>query len=227
MDEQRKHLRYSVVGTGINAKTVFNTEVELIDISTSGVSVSCTRRLNMGAEYLFKFEHGDKVISVKGDVVWARLTGVKKVTEGESVPVYTAGIKFKYLTEDAMESLGEFVAEKIGQVRERRLSGVRIRIHEAEKAVLTYSGISAVNDMSLGGVRIGMDQPPPEGTMLLLELIFSENETPILCEGRVTFSHETLNRSPWRHNVGIEFTGMSEADKSRLERFINSLPPNI
>jgi hypothetical protein len=48
----------------------------------------------MGGEYVFKFDLKERIVSMNGVIVWERLTGTKKISEEEVMPVYTAGIKF-------------------------------------------------------------------------------------------------------------------------------------
>ena len=132
-DKTRRHSRYTVEGAGVNAKTIFNSDVEIIDISTTGASISCAERLNIGGEYLFKFWHKEKIISVKGEVIWAKLSGIRKVAEVESAPIYSFGVQFKD-AEARAEELTEFVSDEIGAVRERRLNGIRVKITSLSKS---------------------------------------------------------------------------------------------
>ncbi len=223
-DNKRRHSRYTVEGAGVNAKTIFNTEVEINDISIGGASVSCGRRLNIGGEYLFKFEHKDNVISVRGQVVWAKLTGSRKVSDGEVVPIYTFGIEFKDAGDKA-EALEDFVADEIGGVRERKLSRVRVKVHVPERAVVTSTERCVVSEVSLGGIRMEMEEAPPAGAMLTLEILVPESEHPIECSGKVAFSNPISDRPhDNRYSVGIEFIYIYDEDRARLERFIASLP---
>ncbi len=223
-ENRRRHSRYTVEGAGVNAKTIFNTEVEINDISIGGASVSCTRRLNMGSEYLFKFEHMDKVISVTGQVVWAKLTGSRKVSDGETVPIYTFGIEFKD-AEDKAKALEDFVSDEIGDVRERKLSRIRVKFHAPERAIVTSTGSCLVTEVSIGGIRLEMEEAPPAGTMLTLEIFVPDSERPIECSGKVAFSN-LISGVPHdnRYSVGIEFVYLYGEDMARLERFIDSLP---
>lgn len=222
-ENKRRHARFTVEGAAVNAKTIFNTEVEINDISIGGASVSCTRRLTIGCEYLFKFEHRNRVIPVKGVVVWAKLTGGRRVSDEESVPVYTFGVEFTNAAE-RQEELEEFVSAESGQVRVRRLSKVRIKINAPEKAIITSTENCAVTEMGVGGIRLEMEEAPPAGTLLTLELALSDAEKSIDCGGKIAFSNAIPGTSPDRYSVGIEFTYVSDEDRHRLEKFVASLP---
>lgn len=223
-EEQRKNARFTVEGFGVNARTMFNTDVEIIDISIGGLSISCGRRLSIGSEYQFKFGHGDKDISVKGEVVWAKLTGSRKVPGDEVVPIYTFGIAFKD-AKDHAEELADFVAHEIGEVRGRRLREIKVKLHAAEKAILTHMENCVVVELSVGGMRMEMEDVPSVGTVLALEIVVSEDERAVKCSGRVVFTNAIPGRLHDRYSVGMEFMHMVDEDKERLKRFLLLLPP--
>ncbi len=224
MSEKRKHHRHFVEGMGIYARTHFNTEVEVLDISPNGGSIRSTKRFNIGGEYIFKFKHDYRVISLKGIIVWEKLTGSNKIAEGETMPVYTAGIKFKDVSTDKAEQLKEFISEKIRELRERRLSGVRIKIRPPEKAVLSFFETCVVKDISLGGMRVETEVEPTVESLFPLEVILAEDEKSIHCQGRIAFYHAVSEETPGRYSVGVEFMEMFDGDKLRLNRFIETLP---
>ncbi len=225
MIEKRKHPRYVVEGLGIYAKTIFNTEVEILDISESGGSIKGAKRFCIGCEYSFKFDHGESSLSVKGVVVWEKLTGTVKVGEGEAVPIYTAGVEFRNgLADRRMEELKEILIDK---VRERRLGGMKVSIGPSEKTVLSYLETCAVRDVSLGGMRIETGQEPTVDTIFSFELVLTEHEKAIACKGRIAFYQELQGKTPQRYSVGVEFVDMADEDVSRLRKFIDVLPSDI
>ena len=225
MIEKRKHPRYVVEGMGVYARTIFNTEVEILDISVSGGSVRGTKRFVIGSEYTFKFEHKSAAISLKGVIVWEKLSGTRKIKEGEAMPIYTAGIEFRNGIDDKrMESIKDMLVDK---VKERKLGGMKIKIQPPEKAVLSYLETCRVRDVSLGGIRIETEQEPSVDTIFHLELILAEEEQPINCKGRIAFYNESREEKRLRFSAGVEFMDMSDKDRSRLGRFIEILPADI
>ena len=224
MIEKRTHPRHIVAGMGIHAKTLFNVEVEILDISTSGASIRSTKRLEIGSEYLFKVEHKDSIISVKGVIVWATLTGSSRISERETIPIYTAGVAFSDMLTDKGEQLREFIAVKIKELRERRLSGVRIKSDDPGKLVLSHLETCVVKDLSFGGVRIETREEPSGETAFQLEILLPENEAPLHSAARVAFCRQIPEETPQRYTVGVEFNDMSDEDRARLKQFIETLP---
>ncbi len=227
MSRERRHPRHIVAGMDIYAKTLFNTEVEILDISTSGASIRGPRRFHMGSEYTFKVRHEGKFISVKGVIVWTTLTGSKRTSEGETMPIYTAGVAFSEGLTDKAEQIKEFITCTIRELRERRLCGVRIRVHAPDTAVLSHLETCVVKDISLGGIRIETSEGPSPKSIFPLELILSEDEVSLHSTGRVAFCTEMPEKTRNRFTVGVEFTDMSDEDVLRLEQFIRTLPGNI
>lgn len=223
MNERRRHARHVVEGMGIYAKSIFSVEIEVIDISVSGCSIRSAKRLNMAVEYLFKFEHSQGIISIKGKVVWEKLSGFRKTAAGENIPVYTAGIQFSDVTEK--ENITNFIREKMKGLEDDRFRGIRVRIEAAEKAVLSYLDTSAVRDISLGGIQIETAQEPPIGVVFSMEIIFAKPSSSVLCKGRIAFCYEIADKAQRRYRAGVELIDISEPDRLKLERFIEKLPP--
>jgi hypothetical protein len=226
MTGKRRHPRHLIEGRGIYAKTIFDTEIEVLDISTGGCSFRGPKRFTIGAEYLFKFTLENRLISIKGSIVWEKLTGLKKIAEGESMPIYTAGVRFRDVFTDKAELVQKLIDLTIRELRDRRLSGVRLKIHPPEKALLGHLETCMVRDMSLGGARIETEEEHSAGMIFALELILGKNQEdrPIHCNGRVAFCHETPEKMPKLYSVGVEFMDMSEADRMEIIQFIQGLP---
>lgn len=223
MIEKRAHPRHAVADMGIHAKTLFNVEVEILDMSMSGASIRTTKRLEIGSEYLFKIAHRDNVISVKGSIVRAALTGSRRLSETETVPVYTAGVEFSEMNTDKAAPLREFIASKMEELRELRLSGVRLRIDDPGKVVLSHIETCVVKDLSLGGLRIETHEEPSGEAPFHLELLLPGHDAPVCSAARVAF-WRSIAEAPQHFTVGVEFTGISEEDRARLKEFIETLP---
>ncbi len=227
MLEKRKHRRYFVPDMGIRAKTTFNTEADILDIGESGASVKCRKRLNIGSEYIFRFEHKGSELSINGVIASAELNGSEKSPSGEIIPVYTFGIEFSQpKASETSEGFRDFIADTAGRLREQRLSVVRIRIHGAGESALTHLETCAVKDISLGGMRIETEEETRRESIFLLEVILKEDEAPIQCRGRVAFSLQVQDKGPKHYSVGVEFIDLLDQDRSKLLQFIDTLPPN-
>jgi hypothetical protein len=222
MSEKREGRRYVVEGMGIYAKTMFNTAVEVLELSVSGALIRGAQRFLIGCEYIFKIEHGDTVIPVKGIIVWKKIT-MEKSSEGGAIPVYTAGIEFLDVLTDNAEQLKELISDKIQEMKDRRLSGVRVKIQPPEKALISYMENCLIQDISLGGLRMETEKEPPADMIFTLELILAKNESSIHCKGRIAFCQETTEEMRKRYSVGVEFRDLLESDKLKIERFIETL----
>lgn len=108
MNEKRKHKRFRVDVSEINGSIVFISEVNILDISLSGISLKIDRRLNMGVEYKLKLE-GSRSINLKGTVVWCKLSEMRKVSEEEVVPIYTVGLEFRDMSEEKLMKLQHLI----------------------------------------------------------------------------------------------------------------------
>ncbi len=78
----------------VKCRRLFATDVKILNISFGGVALSLNKRLKMGDEYTLKLESEDNTISLKGVVVWEKMTGLAKEVKGKEFPVYEAGIRF-------------------------------------------------------------------------------------------------------------------------------------
>jgi Tfp pilus assembly protein PilZ len=219
--KERRHSRYIVVGMGISAKTLHKTEVEIIDISIGGCSIRGTKRFSLGGDYVFRFELEHRVVSVKGSIVWEKMTGIKKISEKEAMPVYTAGVEFKDVLKDSALEIKDFIADKL---KRRRLGGIRMKLRTPERTLISYPEDCVVSDLSFGGMRIETKQELVVETVFSIELLLPDNDNQIICKGRVAYCHAALAKTEIRCSVGVEFVDMNAQDQSRLKTFIESLP---
>jgi hypothetical protein len=222
MSENRAHARYVVEGMGVYAKTMFNTTVEVLELGVSGALIRDAQRFLIGCEYMFKIAHADMVIPLKALIIWKKMT-MEKIPEGGVVPVYTAGVEFRDVVSDKAELLKGLISDRMRELKDRRLSGVRVKIHPPEKALISYMEQCLIRDISLGGLRMEAEQEPPTDMMFTLELSLAKNEQPVHCKGRIAFCHEATEKTPRRYCVGVEFRDLAESDKSRIEKFIGKL----
>ena len=83
---KRRFNRSKLNDREVNGKMVLATEVKVIDISISGISLKTNRQLNINSEYTLKLE-GRKAISLRGTVVWCSLIKTRKGPKGEMMPI--------------------------------------------------------------------------------------------------------------------------------------------
>lgn len=226
MDNKRRFRRFSVDILGINGKMVFANEVEIIDISIGGVSLKVDRRLNIDSEYVLKLGNTDQSISVKGSVVWSKITGTKKGSRNDVIPIYSAGMRFSDAVEDKAEAIARFI-ERVALCRQeeaQKLNGLRLSMRfptrEPEKAVLDMSQNYLVKKLSQGGMLIQSGYSFGIGGMFPME-IFLPGGRQIGFIGRIASCFEVSGTDPSRrYDVGIEFSEMKKDDSSALKEFI-------
>jgi hypothetical protein len=109
MQDSRRFKRFALKILEIHGRMIAATEVKVIDISIGGIRLRANRRLNIGHEYALKLEARDKVLSLRGMVAWSKLSDNMSGPHGEVVPVYTAGLKFKAISDDKITQLLDFI----------------------------------------------------------------------------------------------------------------------
>lgn len=222
MSEKRQHKRYLVDDMEINGHMMFATEVKVINISISGVSLKADRRLDIGKEYTLKLGDADNAFSLKGTVVWSSITETKKSSHGDLVPIYTAGIKFSNVLTERLMKIINFIEEH-KKDEEHRLSGLRFSINTPGKAILKVPSGYKVVKLSQGGMLIRSLQPLDIESRFPMEISLPE-DSPVNFIGRVASCCLIEDgMSVINYDIGIAFLDMSEKDSERLKKFIDFL----
>jgi c-di-GMP-binding flagellar brake protein YcgR len=230
LTERRRHTRFRMEVVDLTGKMMFADEVTILDISIGGVSLKADRRLNIGHEYAVKMENAGRVLAVKGLVVWSVLSGNKEGARGDSIPLYTAGMKFMDVSDKKLEEIVNFI-EKYEQGAVMPISpygtgvlrqSVRIRIDAQEKATVNFPENYKVKILSLGGMLVESERPVEIESRLSMEVFFPEN-TSITFLGRVASCRLVQDERVEFFHIGIEFIDMSEEHKEKLQEFVLSL----
>jgi len=222
MKDNRRHKRFTLDVMEVNGTMISATDVKVIDISLGGVSVKADRRLNIGTEYPLKLGDKNKVMSLKGTVIWSSLVETRKVKNGERIPIYHAGMKFTGLTEKETPELVNLIERnKVdGSLPSKgRRTNIRFQIKAQEKAVLHFPENFKVRQISLGGMLIDSDCRMETGSKMPMELLFRDGG-PICFDGRVVFCRALSKDNPNVYTAGIEFLNLSEGHQEVLAGFI-------
>jgi Tfp pilus assembly protein PilZ len=215
MDERRREARFDVeTGHGTMLST---TPVDIINISLGGLAFRTETRLQIGEEYTVTLDVAGRSVAMLGVVAWSVLGGLES-RGGETIPVYSVGMKFHGAFsgggEDVLASATDPVAV------EQRLAGVRF--HLDGQASIAHPLRYTVRVISRHGMLVEIDHPMKVDEVLPLEISL-EDEAPIRCRGRVASCHERLNQNPKHYDVGFEFKQMPEEDSARLARVVKAL----
>lgn len=218
MDELRRYDRFPV--EGINCAILSATEVEILNMSLGGIALLANGRLDMGKEYTLKLEEGGRICAIRGTIVWSVLSGTRRNSKGEMVPLYKAGLRFKDVQSEKMNEILDFI-EHHKRSPEQRLI-VRFDVRSPEKATLNASDRYRVKKVSLSGLLLESGQPFLAEQVLSMELSLGEGRT-INFRGRIASCNEAEGAGEQMYYVGIEFIEMPETSRAVIRKFINSL----
>ena len=190
--------------------------VDIINISLGGLAFRTETRLQVGEAYTVTMDVAGKRVAMRGVVAWSVLGGLE-IRGGETVPVYSVGMKFHgAFTEDGQSLLA--AADPVAV--EQRVAGVRF--HLDGQASIAHPLRYTVRVISMHGMLIEIDHPMKVDEVLPLEISL-EDEAPIHCRGRVASCQERLHEHPKHYDVGFEFKQMPDEDNARLARVVKAL----
>jgi hypothetical protein len=216
--DRRNHRRYQV---GELAGTLqFNHPARVLDLSRSGAAVETAERLVPGRTYNLQLEGpSGTVTSTTGNVVWCLLTGMQEASNGESTPIYRAGLEFdRDLDEPALRFLDR-LDESAAAAVDTRLRA-RYKLSDlASTLLLRDRATFEVRTLSRGGMGAEMEYSPRLGSMLEFVLPL---DPPIEVKGRVADVNPAAE-DPRRFLVGIEFVQLSPRAQGQLDRYVEGL----
>ncbi len=226
-DGKRRYKRFSVTDMDVRAKTLFASEVELLDISMSGGCVLSRRSLKLGQNCLLKLGCEGNTFALRCAVVWETLCGSERSAE-EVVPLYKTGIAFRKVPSDSLVQLKDFIRLS-GMPRELKLadqyapSALRFSVQSHQKALLYYPKTSPVKKISLGGMLMELYFDISVEKKFPMALFLPNENPPIKFQGRVASCIGMDDRHSKHFDVGIEFLEMTENDRSRMTTFLDLL----
>lgn len=225
MSDKRHHKRFRLEAFDVDGKVILATKVEIIDISMGGLAIKADRRLNIGNAYVIRLEDREKVISLKGVVVWSLLSGNTAGPDGDVIPVYTAGMELKDLSAEKAVDLLNFIEhnkkKEVSMAGDHR-SNLRFHIEAPGKTILNFQTDYRVQTISLGGMLIESKCAIDVGTKVPMRLSLPDRE-PINFFGRIVSGQIARKGGRAHYAVGIEFLGLSDKDSAILARFVDSL----
>jgi len=230
MDSTRRYKRFKVDVMEISGKMVLAKYVKINDISIGGVSLRTERMMRIGSEYALKIEGRERVLSVSGIVVWSLLGESIRDSEGNIIPLYTAGMKF---TDGSFEKEKEIVdfleANKRDADRKvdiKKPDGgrlyVRICIEDPGKAVMHFQENYKVINLNLGGMLIESEHALEIDSKLPMEMTLPDDRS-ILFQGRVANCRLIEQEDLVHYDIGIAFDDIPEQSGMKLREFIRLL----
>jgi|Deesub1362B_J571_1020462.scaffolds.fasta_scaffold00125_6 c-di-GMP-binding flagellar brake protein YcgR len=215
--DRRRSERYKV--KDIKGALTFAIEVKIVNISVKGISVESKKPLNINKTYLIKIPlERNKKLELEGEVVWSTLVRLEKTPEGDVVPIYRAGLKFKNTLSDKAEEIINFIEKHKVSTIEQRIFG-RFEILSDNVKVYHPQELK-VETLSSEGMLIEISEELKKDEIYEMSIITPDNQQ-IRFKGRVTSVSKIENRDSYK--IGIEFISMNKSDKERLKRLLDKL----
>jgi hypothetical protein len=216
-EERRRNPRATV--ESVQGRLVLASHVAIQNLSLGGVALTVDRRLDIGRDYVVRFQGRTGTIEVKGTVAWSELTALRR-RGGETVPEYSVGLRFTSFVSGVLEDLMGFIdAHKVSM--EKRVTG-RFRIDPSGEVDLEGGPSYRVKIISRSGMLIETPEPLERDGVYDMELTVAPGQV-IQITGRVAYCSPPATDTEWPHEVGIEFLRMSNEDQGRLEALLGSL----
>jgi hypothetical protein len=227
MQDKRRHKRYALDFIDINSNMVFAKNVKLIDISIGGISLKADRRLNMAGNYKLRIEYEDNVLKIRGVVVWSRLSESMRDNRGNIVPLYSAGMQFKEVTDQKIDDIVQFIKnynpEKLEDVDIIIPKSLRIHLMVpfdlSKEAYLQCEDNCTVKELSADCMLMESGSAMEIDETLPIEIIINE-EILIKFIGKVASCMLIQNKKPASYEIGMDFLDLMGKDRDVLYEFI-------
>jgi hypothetical protein len=218
VENRRSNRRYRVAN--LQGTLRFAHPATILDLSRTGAAVETAERLVPGRSYPLQLEGPDGLtVTTLGRVVWCKLTGTQATNDGESAPVYRAGLEFG-------DDLPEPATRLLDRLDVAALEGVATNIRArykmsdlASTLLLPERASFEVRTLSRGGMGAEMEYSPRVGSTLEFVLDLDE---PVEIKGRVADVNPAAGNAR-RFLVGIEFVGITPPIQVRLESYLDRL----
>ena len=217
--ERRRHPRLPV--EGVSGGFLFSTSARIINLSLDGMAFETSDYLQVGRVYALKLTQDDDELALRGRVVWCRMVGTRRLENGETTPLYSAGLQFENLLSGTAREVHRFLGANAVIAVEKRLFG-RFRLHQDQTADLDYEASFRVETISLSGMEIDSDTYVDAETVLDLEIRAGDQILSI--RGRVVHGHRLAPdaRDESASRLGIEFTHMTEDAERAIRELIRT-----
>ena len=89
-DDRRVEARFPVANTEIRNHLATG---RVVDFARGGMAIESSHALRPGCRYTFTLTIGEHVETLEARVLWCRLAATRRLSSGEVVPLYRAGIE--------------------------------------------------------------------------------------------------------------------------------------
>jgi len=149
--EQRRHKRFEV--RDVKGSLLFRTQVQLRNVSVSGLSFETTERLKLGRNYSLRLTNAEGGVDLTGTIRWCHLARTKAVGQSQTLPVYEVGFAFDDVFTDRGQGLIHFIEQHVVLPLEKRITG-RFTLETAESADIETRYDFEVLKLSMSGMLV-------------------------------------------------------------------------
>jgi len=117
--DKRRYKRLNIRNLNVNCKMPFAAWIEIVDMSLGGLLIETDRKLNINEEYVLHVECDGKLWPMKGYIVWSTVKELKHDDQGNTTPIYIAGMKLTNAS-DEINDLLNFIKLRLkrGQMKD-------------------------------------------------------------------------------------------------------------
>ncbi len=212
---QRRHRRYEV--QDVRGSLLFRTNVQVRNLSVSGLSLESAERLQLGRTYAIRLAGSDAAIDVHGTIRWCHLASARPRPGAEPRAVYEAGLAFEDVFTEKGQGLLGFLEQHVVLSPHQRLTG-RFRAEPLVPAELEARYEFEVLRLSLSGMLVRTPLEAALDARFGLELRLGDGVVPL--EGRVAFvQRDEAAKGAVATQIGMEFVGGTDQARSALARY--------
>ncbi len=211
--DRRRSRRVALPDT--HGSLVVSLDGHILDISVAGMAIETHSRLSPHHRISLRIAKGAELLHLEGRVVWCFLQGTRAAENGETLPVYRAGIEFSGVLADGARDLLSFLESHAIVTLETRIFG-RFRIEESSVAVSTTADFE-VRAINLHGMAVETRLLLEPGAVCHVELRLPERT--LMCQARVVSSRVLV---PGRDlfEVAVEYLDLTDEDGELLREVL-------
>jgi hypothetical protein len=205
---------------------ILSDEVDIANMSVGGACIVTKRTISPGEKVLINIADENIDQPLKCKVIWES-EGSGDETENRSV-YYQTGVQFQNVPSYTLIRLKDFMRESgvpdMKKLSDQYLpSSLRFKIYRNQKAFMKYPSTCPVKKISLGGMLIETSQEYAVEQRYPMAVYLSDKNPPIKCIGRIASQLPVSDKQTVRYDTGVEFSKLTDHDKSRLRTFISHL----
>lgn len=214
--ERRRHHRHDVQGVSGHLHLSF--EAKILNLSFDGMALETHGWLSVGRCYSFELRHGQECLELEGTVAWCRLVGTVRI-EGESVPVYRAGVHFEDILSEKARQVRIFLEHNAWRRVESTRAFGRFLLRNEGTVGVDFRKEFEVRRLSLSGMLLTSNLVPELQTQFDLELRLDDQ----VLKAAAQVAHvRRLDEEGGgeRAEIGVEFVALGDDERRMLEKLL-------